>query len=115
MPLRTALVLAILDLPDHPAPHLTIEEAQVLEAVCVTLDVKPAKAKDEAGKSINDYWKPSVGLMNEKDFLQKLKVRPGAGWPISSVSSTFPVWRPRLILASLTMVLYLRLVLVVGA
>lgn len=37
------------------------------------LDVKPAKAKDEAGKPINDYWKPSVALLNEKDFLNKLK------------------------------------------
>ncbi|DBA76763.1 TPA: hypothetical protein ACH3X2_008790 [Trebouxia sp. C0005] len=45
----------------------------VMEAVCVILDVKPAKAKDEAGKPINDYWKPSVALLNEKDFLNKLK------------------------------------------
>lgn len=45
----------------------------VMEAVCVCLDVKPAKAKDDAGKPINDYWKPSLGLLNEKDFLGKLK------------------------------------------
>ncbi|KAL3142804.1 hypothetical protein ABBQ38_003103 [Trebouxia sp. C0009 RCD-2024] len=45
----------------------------VMEAVCVILDVKPAKAKDDAGKPINDYWKPSVALLNEKDFLNKLK------------------------------------------
>lgn len=44
-----------------------------MQAVCVILDVKPAKAKDEAGKQINDYWKPSVALLNEKDFLNKLK------------------------------------------
>lgn len=44
-----------------------------MQAVCVILDVKPAKAKDEAGKPINDYWKPSVALLNEKDFLSKLK------------------------------------------
>ena len=44
-----------------------------MQAVCVILDVKPAKAKDEAGKPINDYWKPSVALLNEKDFLNKLK------------------------------------------
>lgn len=44
-----------------------------VQAVCVILDVKPAKAKDEAGKQINDYWKPSVALLNEKDFLNKLK------------------------------------------
>ncbi|KAG2451278.1 hypothetical protein HYH02_003884 [Chlamydomonas schloesseri] len=45
----------------------------VLEAVCVILDVKPAKIKDDTGKTIPDYWKPSVGLMNERDFLQRLK------------------------------------------
>ena len=44
-----------------------------MQAVCVILDVKPAKAKDDAGKPINDYWKPSVALLNEKDFLNKLK------------------------------------------
>ena len=38
----------------------------VLEAVCVILDAKPAKVKDESGKMVNDYWKPSVALMNEK-------------------------------------------------
>lgn len=45
----------------------------VMEAVCVILDVKPAKIKDDSGKMVPDYWKPSVGLMNEKDFLGKLK------------------------------------------
>lgn len=38
----------------------------VLEAVCVILDVKPAKMKDEAGKTVPDYWKPSVALLNER-------------------------------------------------
>ena len=38
----------------------------VLEAICVILDAKPAKVKDESGKMVNDYWKPSVALMNEK-------------------------------------------------
>jgi hypothetical protein len=45
----------------------------VLEAVCVVLGIKPAKAKDEAGRAIDDYWKPSVALLNDKDFLTKLK------------------------------------------
>ena len=45
----------------------------VMEAVCVILDVKPAKAKDDSGKSIDDYWKPSLGLLNDKDFLNTLK------------------------------------------
>ncbi len=38
------------------------------------LDVKPAKVKDDTGRMGLDYWKPSVGLMNERDFLQRLKL-----------------------------------------
>jgi hypothetical protein len=38
----------------------------VLEAVCVILEAKPAKIKDDSGKMVNDYWKPSVALLNEK-------------------------------------------------
>jgi dynein heavy chain, axonemal len=45
----------------------------VMEAVCIVLAVKPAKGKDESGKAVDDFWKPSVALLNEKDFLQKLK------------------------------------------
>jgi hypothetical protein len=45
----------------------------VMEAVCVILGVKPAKAKDEAGRPVDDFWKPSVALLNDKDFLTKLK------------------------------------------
>ncbi|GFH22159.1 uncharacterized protein HaLaN_19578 [Haematococcus lacustris] len=45
----------------------------VLEAVCVVLDVKPGKVKDDSGKMVNDYWKSSVALLNERDFLQRLK------------------------------------------
>lgn len=29
--------------------------------------------QDESGKAIDDFWKPSVVLLNEKDFLTKLK------------------------------------------
>ncbi|KAL2622254.1 hypothetical protein R1flu_002459 [Riccia fluitans] len=45
----------------------------VMEAVCVILEVKPAKLPDGKGGSIQDYWKPSVLLLNNKDFLQSLK------------------------------------------
>lgn len=44
-----------------------------LQAVCVFLDVKPIKGKDEKGQTVNDYWKSSVALLNEKDFLGRLK------------------------------------------
>ncbi|EFJ29004.1 inner arm dynein 3-2 [Selaginella moellendorffii] len=45
----------------------------VMEAVCVILDVKPAKIPDGKGGTLMDYWKPSVVLLNNKDFLQNLK------------------------------------------
>ena len=46
----------------------------VLEAVCVILEVKPAHAKDpDTGRTIDDYWKPSCGLLNDKEFLETLK------------------------------------------
>ena len=43
------------------------------QAVCVLLDIKPAKTKDEAGATVVDFWKPSVALMGERDFLGRLK------------------------------------------
>jgi len=46
----------------NPPPAIKL----VMEAVCVILDVKPAKAKDEQGKAIDDYWKPSLGLLTDK-------------------------------------------------
>ncbi|CAM6082178.1 unnamed protein product [Calypogeia fissa] len=45
----------------------------VMEAVCVILEVKPAKVPDGKGGSLMDYWKPSVLLLNNKDFLTSLK------------------------------------------
>lgn len=31
------------------------------------------QAKDEAGKSFDDYWKPSVTLLGDKDLINRLK------------------------------------------
>ncbi|KAJ7552701.1 hypothetical protein O6H91_06G065600 [Diphasiastrum complanatum] len=45
----------------------------VMEAVCVILEVKPVKIPDGKGGSTMDYWKPSVTLLNNKDFLSSLK------------------------------------------
>ncbi|KAF6263196.1 dynein heavy chain 8 [Scenedesmus sp. NREL 46B-D3] len=53
----------------NPPPAIKL----VLEAVCVVLDVKPGKGKDESGKPVTDYWKPSLGLLAEKDMIGKLK------------------------------------------
>lgn len=35
--------------------------------------VPAVQGKDEVGKPISDYWKPSLGLLNDKDFLSRLK------------------------------------------
>ena len=47
----------------------------VLEAVCVCLDVKPARIADPSGsgKKIEDYWDPSKTLLGEKGFIDRLK------------------------------------------
>ena len=47
----------------------------VMEAVCVALDVKPAKVPDPAGtgRKIDDYWGPSKLLLGEKDFVDRLR------------------------------------------
>lgn len=31
------------------------------------------QSKDETGKAFMDYWKPSVGLLADKDFISRLK------------------------------------------
>ncbi len=43
------------------------------QAVCILLDIKPSRTKDEAGQAVVDFWKPSVALMNERDFLGRLR------------------------------------------
>jgi len=44
-----------------------------VQAVCILLDIKPSRTKDEAGQAVVDFWKPSVALMNERDFLGRLR------------------------------------------
>jgi hypothetical protein len=43
------------------------------QAVCILLDIKPSRTKDEAGQAVVDFWKLSVALMNERDFLGRLR------------------------------------------
>jgi dynein heavy chain len=31
------------------------------------------QAKDESGKAILDFWKPSLGLLSDKDLIARLK------------------------------------------
>ena len=44
----------------------------VMEAVCVMFQIKPDRVKDKDGKMVNDMWKPSQKLLQEKDFLASL-------------------------------------------
>lgn len=52
----------------------------VMEAVCVLLDVKPAKVNDPSGsgKKIEDFWEPSKRLLSDSNFVKSLKARSAA-------------------------------------
>jgi dynein heavy chain, axonemal len=47
----------------------------VMEAVCVLLEIKPAKVPDPSGsgKKIEDYWEPSKKALSEPNFVSNLK------------------------------------------
>ncbi|KAA0200984.1 hypothetical protein HAZT_HAZT001589 [Hyalella azteca] len=47
---------------------------EVLEAVCVMLDVKPVRVPDPAGsgKRLKDFWTPSQKLLGDLKFLPML-------------------------------------------
>lgn len=47
----------------------------VMEAVCVLLDIKPAKVPDPSGsgKKIEDYWEPSKKALGDPNFVTSLK------------------------------------------
>jgi dynein heavy chain len=47
----------------------------VMEAICVCLDIKPAKVVDPSGsgKKIDDYWEPSKKILADSNFVQGLR------------------------------------------
>ena len=47
----------------------------VMEAVCVLLDIKPAKVPDPSGsgQKIEDYWEPSKKALGDPNFVSNLK------------------------------------------
>jgi dynein heavy chain, axonemal len=47
----------------------------VLEAVCVLLDIKPARVNDPSGsgKKVDDFWEPSKKLLSDSQFLATLR------------------------------------------
>ena len=65
----------------------------VMEAVCVILEQKPDKKPDPgSGKMVLDYWGPSTKLLQEKDFLEKLRAYDKDNIPpkvIKSIRETY--------------------------
>ncbi|CAH0561300.1 unnamed protein product [Brassicogethes aeneus] len=46
----------------------------VMEAVCIIKSVKPDRVPDvSTGRMMNDYWKPSVRILGDFNFLESLK------------------------------------------
>jgi len=45
----------------------------VMEAVCVMLNIKAERKPDGSGNMVEDYWGPSVKLLGDMKFLDKLK------------------------------------------
>ena len=46
----------------------------VMEAVCIMLNIKPErKPEPGTGRMFDDYWGPSVKLLGDMKFLDKLK------------------------------------------
>ena len=45
----------------------------VMHAVCIVLGEKPVRGKDDTGKTIDDWWKTSLNVMNRKTFIDELK------------------------------------------
>ena len=44
-----------------------------MESVCIMLGQSPERKKDPSGKSYDDYWGPSLKLLNDIKFLDKLR------------------------------------------
>ena len=46
----------------------------VMEGVCIMLQVAPVKVASEDGRGkVDDYWKPSIGLLGDSKFMDRLK------------------------------------------
>ena len=45
----------------------------VMEGVCIMLQVAPVKVASEDGRSkVDDYWKPSIGVLGDSKFMDRL-------------------------------------------
>ncbi|KAK0094203.1 hypothetical protein PV326_011565 [Microctonus aethiopoides] len=80
------LVMPILDSANSALNTLTPQDIQivktmksppagvklVMEAICILKDIKPDRVPGESGKFIEDYWKPSLRVLNDMKFLESL-------------------------------------------
>uniref|UniRef100_A0ABD2X5S3 Dynein heavy chain 7, axonemal n=1 Tax=Trichogramma kaykai TaxID=54128 RepID=A0ABD2X5S3_9HYME len=44
----------------------------VMEAICILKDVKPDRVPGEAGRMVDDFWKPSLRILGDIKFLDSL-------------------------------------------
>lgn len=61
---------------------------QVMEAVCVMLDLKPERKPDPSGsgKMVEDFWTPSQKLLGDMKFLQNLLLYDKENIPTKIIS-----------------------------
>ncbi|CAH8660135.1 unnamed protein product [Schistosoma rodhaini] len=53
----------------------------IMESVCIMLNEKPDRKPDGTGRMIEDYWGPSLKLLSDLKFLDRLK-----NYPIDNIS-----------------------------
>jgi hypothetical protein len=63
-----------------------------MEAVCVLLDIKPARIPGPTGQKIDDYWEPSKKALGDPNFVSSLKTYDKDNIPprlIESIRKTY--------------------------
>lgn len=66
--LNTSDINYIRTLTNPPAIIKTI-----MKAVCVLLDIKPERSRDENGRLTEDYWRPSLQLLADRNLINTLQ------------------------------------------
>jgi dynein heavy chain len=68
--LNTVTKKDIDEIRSFKSPPATVK--MVMETVCIMLDKKPVRARDENGAMKNDYWDPSKKLLGELHFMSTI-------------------------------------------
>jgi len=66
--IKDADIQYIKKLPNPPAAIKL-----VMHAVCIVLQEKPVRGKDDSGKTVDDWWKTSVNLLGRKTFIEEVR------------------------------------------